>query len=68
MSRNKIIVIAILSLCFFQNIVAQNISKTDVFLGDSSISLGEEKYFKSIAGAKGHLILEKQNSLYQKKY
>jgi len=67
MSRNKIIVIAILSLCFFQNIVAQNISKTDVFLGDSSISLGEEKYFKSIAGAKGHLILEKQNSLYQKK-
>ncbi len=59
---------AILNFCFFQNILAQNVSKTDVFLGDSSLGLGYEKYFKSIASSKESLILDKQNSLYQKKF
>ncbi|WDF61612.1 hypothetical protein PQ462_09535 [Flavobacterium sp. KACC 22758] len=68
MNRNKIILIAILNFCFFQNILAQNVPKTDAFLGDSSLGLGYEKYFKSIASSKGNLILDKQNSLYQKKF
>ena len=68
MNRSKFILLVILNFVFLQNIKSQATTKNNIFLGDSRISLGDEKYFKSIANTKGYLLLEKQNSLYQKNF
>ncbi|MCM0666441.1 hypothetical protein [Flavobacterium tyrosinilyticum] len=40
----------------------------NVFLGDSTIGLGKEKYFKSITKQDGSSVLEKQNNLYKSRF
>lgn len=40
----------------------------NVFLGDSKISRGHEKYFKNLVRTKGYIILKNQNNQYKNAY
>jgi len=56
-------------LIFITSLILFCLPKTNnVFLGDSKISLGHEKYFKNLVRTKGYIILKDQNNKYKNAY